>query len=248
MQAVVLAAGRGQRLSASGQRLPKPLVPLAGMPLMGHTLHALMEAGLDRALIVTGHDARSVRQGAQEWARLPVAFAPNPRFRQGASYSLAAARPFCGADPFLLVMCDHAFSPQLIETLLRSAAADPLGDTCRVAADRSLRADAYAAEATKLATDAAGCVTAIGKALPVWDALDAGAFLCSPAVWEGVAAAPEDCGLSDIFAVLARERRLDAVDVSGHFWYDIDTPADLCEAERLLAEGAVGPPAAPVRP
>ena len=248
MQAVVLAAGRGQRLSASGPRLPKPLVPLAGMPLVGHTLCALAEAGLERALIVTGHGARSVRQGAQEWSRLPVAFASNPRFRQGASYSLAAARPLCGAEPFLLVMCDHAFSPRLLKTLLRSAAADPLGNACRVAADRSPRADAYAAEATKLATDGAGRVTAIGKTLPVWDALDAGAFLCSPAVWEAVDAAPEDCGLSDIFAVLARERRLDAVDVSGHFWYDIDTAADLREAERLFAEGAAGPPVTPVRP
>ncbi len=240
MKAVVLAAGLGQRLSESGPTLPKPLVPLAGKPLVGHTLHALAEAGLDRALVVTGHGEHAVRQGAQEWARLPVEFAANPRFRRGASYSLAAARAFCGDEPFLLVMCDHAFSPQLIAALLDSAAGQPLGNTCRVAADCSPRADAYADEATKLATDDAGFVTAIGKALTTWDALDAGAFICSPAVWEAVAAAPEDCGLSDIFAVLVREGRLGAVDISGHFWYDIDTAADLREAERLFAESTTG--------
>lgn len=235
MKAVVLAAGLGQRLSQSGPGLPKPLVPLAGMPLVGHTLHALAEAGLDCALVVTGNGERAVRQGAQEWARLPVEFAANPRFHQGASYSLAAARSFCGDDPFLLVMCDHAFSPALISALLESAAEDPLGRTCRVASDRSHRGDAYADEATKLATDGDGFVTAIGKGLPGWDALDAGAFVCSPAIWEAVEAAPDDCGLSDIMAVLVRDRRLGTVDVSGHFWYDIDTAHDLQEAERLLA-------------
>ena len=240
MKAVVLAAGLGQRLSESGPGLPKPLVPLAGMPLVGHTLHALAEAGLDRALVVTGHGERAVRQGAQEWARLPIQFAANPRFHQGASYSLAAARSFCGDEPFLLVMCDHAFSPELVSALLDSVGEVPLGDTCRVASDRSHRGDAYADEATKLATDGDGLVTAIGKGLPEWDALDAGAFVCSPAVWDAVEAAPDDCGLSDVMALLVRDRRLGTVDVSGHFWYDIDTAADLHEAERLLAAGTAG--------
>ena len=240
MKAVVLAAGRGQRLSESGPRLPKPLVPLAGIPLVGHTLGALADAGVERALVVTGHGERAVRQGAQEWARLPLEFAANPRFRQGASYSLAAARSYCGDDPFLLVMCDHAFSPELIATLLDSAATHSLADTCRVAADHSPRADSYVDEATKLATDDSGLVTAIGKSLPTWDALDAGAFICSPAVWDALGAAPEDCGLSDIFGVLVRERRLGTADVSGHFWYDIDTAEDLREAERLLALSTTG--------
>ena len=66
MKAVVLAAGRGQRLSGSGSTLPKPLVPLAGKPLVGHTFEALAEAGLERALVVTGHGERAVRQGAEE--------------------------------------------------------------------------------------------------------------------------------------------------------------------------------------
>ena len=137
-------------------------------------------------------------------------------------------------------MCDHAFSPQLLQALLDSAASDPLGDTCRVAADRSSRTDAYADEATKLATDDAGFVTAIGKSVADWDALDAGAFVCSPAIWNAVEAAPDDCGLSDIFAVLVRDGRLGTVDVSGHFWYDIDTAADLREAERLFAAATTG--------
>tara|TARA_Y100000590_G_scaffold317196_1_gene358761 strand:+ start:187 stop:615 length:429 start_codon:yes stop_codon:yes gene_type:complete len=134
-------------------------------------------------------------------------------------------------------MCDHAFSTGLILELLQSAAAQPLGRTCRVAADSSARPEAYVEEATKLAIASTGFVTAIGKELADWDALDAGAFICSPVVWEAVAAAPKDCGLSVIMALLARDGCLGTVDVSGHFWYDIDTATDLKEAERLLAAG-----------
>lgn len=235
MRAVVLAAGLGQRLSGSGPSLPKPLVSLAGKPLVSHTLHALAEAGLKQALVVTGYGESAVRKGALEGSNLPVEFAANPLFQKGASYSLLAARSWCGDEPFLLVMCDHAFSSGLIQELLKSVAAYPLGRTCRVAADSSARPAAYVDEATKLSIASTGSVTAIGKELSDWDALDAGAFICSPVVWEAVAAAPEDCSLSVIMAVLARDGCLGTVDVSGHFWYDIDTATDLQEAERLLA-------------
>ena len=242
MQAVVLAAGVGRRLSESTTSVAKPLVPVAGMPLIAHTLSALAETAVDRAIVVTGHERDAVEATVRDWAKLPIEFAFNPQYAQGASYSLGAARALSGEEPFLLVMSDHAMSSDLISVILRSAADAPLGDTCRVAADRSgHHDDAYVAEATKLATDATGSVTAIGKALPAWDALDAGAFLCSPAVWDALDAAAEDCDLSQVFGWLGQRGRLGTVDISGHFWYDIDTIEDLLAAERLLTQGASRP-------
>ena len=47
--AVVLAAGRGQRL---GSELPKPLFPICGRPMAAHVLHALFDAGIGRAVVV----------------------------------------------------------------------------------------------------------------------------------------------------------------------------------------------------
>ena len=246
MQAVVLAAGLGRRLSEGNLSLAKPLVPLAGIPLIAHTLRALAETSVDRVVVVTGHQGEAVRDAVRECARLPAAFVSNPEYARCASYSLAAARSECGTEPFLLLMCDHAMSPGLLEVLLRSAGSEPLGEMCRVAADRAGHHDeAYIAEATKLSTDAAGLVTAIGKRLPTWDALDAGAFLCSASVWDALEGAPEDCHLGEIFGLLARRRRLATVDISGHFWYDIDTIDDLQAAERLLAAGVPGPLRAP---
>ena len=55
MKAVVLAAGLGSRLGDITVSVPKPLVSVAGRPLVMHTLDALAVAGIDRPLIVTGY-------------------------------------------------------------------------------------------------------------------------------------------------------------------------------------------------
>lgn len=51
--AVIMAGGRGERMRASGQALPKPLVPVAGAPLILRALHQLLRFGLPRAVVAT---------------------------------------------------------------------------------------------------------------------------------------------------------------------------------------------------
>jgi NDP-sugar pyrophosphorylase family protein len=52
---VILAAGKGTRLSPFSERLPKPLLPLLGRPLIEYQLAALREVGIRRAIVVVGH-------------------------------------------------------------------------------------------------------------------------------------------------------------------------------------------------
>lgn len=230
MRAVLLAAGLGNRLQHHTETKPKPLVTVAGRPLVAYTLDALAGAGVSEVVVVTGHRAAMLRQTLDELSPLPIIYRHNDRFREGASLSLAAARDACGDDPFLLVMSDHLFDADL---LTRLAAHDP-GDGVAVGADAAPREPEYVDEATRLLVRN-GRVRAIGKELPDWNALDTGAFHCGPAVWDTLRSAPpEGCTLSDVFTVLAAAGRLRAADVSGAFWYDVDTPEDRAAAEALL--------------
>ncbi|MDZ7727558.1 MAG: phosphocholine cytidylyltransferase family protein [Dehalococcoidia bacterium] len=231
MRAVVLAAGLGGRLRDHTAGLPKPLLPVAGRPLISYTLDALAAAGVDDAIVVTGYREAAVRAGLSEAAGIPLRFATNPRYHRGASYSLAAAREACGAEPFLLVMCDHLLGEDLLGQL---AAADP-ADGVLVAADSAPRPDHYVDEATRLLVED-GAVRDIGKGLESWNALDTGAFHCSPAAWEALDAAPEDANLSDVFRTLVPSGRFRALDVTGAFWYDVDTPEDYEAAELALQQ------------
>ncbi|HET7737200.1 MAG TPA: NTP transferase domain-containing protein [Tepidiformaceae bacterium] len=239
-RAVILAAGDGGRLGALTEDTPKPLVELDGRPIIAYTLDALASAGISEVGVVVGYRREQVEAGLHAAPHGAIAFTvlPNPYFERGASYSLAAAREFAGSEPFLLVMADHILSDTLISRLLGHANGATLvgADFARPGA----HTPAYVAEATKLAVDSAGYVSAIGKAVDPWDALDTGAFLCTADIWPALDGAPADCELSAIFSMLVARRSLRAADVTGAFWYDIDTAADLAAAAELLPGALYG--------
>ncbi len=236
----MLAAGDGGRLGHHTASLPKPLVILNGRRLIDYTIEALESAGVDELVVVTGYRGDQLREALRARAhRLALSFVENPRYEGGASLSLLAAREATHHEPFLLVMSDHVFSAPLIRALI--AAAGPAGQRrCVVAADYGAHSPGYIDEATKLGIDAQGLVTAIGKSLPHWQALDAGGFVLTPEVWDAAASVAAECELSVIFSELARRRQLFAADITGAFWYDIDTEGDLAEASALLRRP--GPP------
>lgn len=233
-RAVVLAAGIGSRIRPASSDLPKPLTPLNGRALISYTLDALAENGVEDVVVVTGYRERLLRAALAEGVPFDVTFVSNSDYELGASTSLAAARSALSGEPFLLVMADHALAPGLLSALVDQAR--PTGAT--VAADYASRPRFYEEEATKLEIDGADearRVRSIGKHLETWQALDAGAFVCTSDVWTALEDAPHGAELSDVFGRLADRGLLYAADVSGEFWYDVDTPGDLAMARRLLA-------------
>jgi len=237
LRAVILAAGDGGRLEHLTAALPKPLVQVARRPLIAYTLDALAENGVSEILVVTGYRERELRIALRESdLAAGLRFASNPRYREGSALSLRAAREFCGSEPFLLVMADHMFSGQLLGRLAAAGRSRP--GACIVAADAAGAHDpAYVAEATRLRLDG-DTVLEIGKDLPAFDALDTGAFVLAPVVWNALDALPLNCELSDVCRELIRRDQLVAADVSGTFWYDVDTPEDLVAAEALVTARA----------
>lgn len=231
-RAVILAAGLGLRIRPLGSPLPKPLLPVNGRALISYTLDALAATPVDEVVVVTGHQAHLVTNALGEGAGMAIRFAANPDYHGGSAASLLAAKPFCGTEPFLLLMSDHLFSPELLRLLVdRSGAA---GAT--VAADFSRYPAHYEDEATRLELGPDRLtVTTIGKGLPRWDALDTGAFVCTPDVWPATEGLSPLANVNDVFSALAARQRLFAADVTGSFWYDVDTPDDLAAAEALLA-------------
>ena len=111
----------------------------------------------------------------------------------------------------------------------------------RVLVDRApVELDLSDATKVRLAGDR---VTAIGKATDPWDAIDAGCFLLTPAVFDalkqraGIRAAHRFRGDAD---ARRAARALAAGELRGVRWMDVDTPADRAAAERLLAPQSAG--------
>ena len=68
-QAMVLAAGRGERMRPLTDHTPKPLLPVRGQPLMQHSMAQLASAGVGRIVINTGWLGQQV---ADAWPAAPA--------------------------------------------------------------------------------------------------------------------------------------------------------------------------------
>lgn len=63
MQAIILAGGQGTRLRPLTYTVPKPMLPVANIPALGHTLFALHKAGCREAIVTTNYLAEQVAEG-----------------------------------------------------------------------------------------------------------------------------------------------------------------------------------------
>jgi MurNAc alpha-1-phosphate uridylyltransferase len=115
MKAMILAAGRGERLRPLTDSSPKPLVEVAGQTLLGRHLERLARAGFKRAVINVSHLAGQIigrfGDGSREGLRIDWSHEAAPLDTAG---GIAQARALLGPEPFLLVnadiWCDYEFS------------------------------------------------------------------------------------------------------------------------------------------
>ncbi len=224
-EALILAAGRGERMR--GQGLPKPLIPFLGLTLLERSMATLKRAGIRRVVVVTGHQARQVANHARNRARalkLECAIIEADDWERGNGASALAAWHEMG-ERFLMVMCDHVFDPKL----LRDLASVPPNDGLLLAVDRRLDNPLVDRGDVTRVRMQDRCITEIGKGLERFDAWDVGAFHCSRACFEALAAC--DGSVTDAVRILARERRARVVDIGDAFWADLDDADALVRAE-----------------
>jgi choline kinase len=231
-QTVILAAGSGSRLGSVEPSVPKPLMTVGGIPLVAHALLHARASGCEEAIIVIGHQGARVRAAVEALEpQLRIRFVENTDAAAPNGVSLLQAEPF--ARPlFFLQMVDHLFGDVTLPRLVGSPlASDEAG---RVLVDRAPH-DLNLNDATKVRR-AGGRVTAIGKGVEPWDAIDAGCFVLTPAVFDALRNAPafESRTVSSGMRQLAARGALGAADLEGTQWVDVDTPADLALAETLV--------------
>jgi MurNAc alpha-1-phosphate uridylyltransferase len=115
MKAMILAAGRGERLRPLTERMPKPLVEVGGETLLGRHLARLARAGFAHAVVNVSHLAEQIvtrfGDGAGEGIRIEWSREAEPLETAG---GIAQARALLGEAPFLLVnadiWCDYDFA------------------------------------------------------------------------------------------------------------------------------------------
>lgn len=107
MKAMLLAAGRGERLRPITDDIPKALVEAGGKPLIGWHLERLARAGFREAVINVSHLGERIveRLGDGRGYGLRLHYS-RERERLETAGGIANALPLLGAEPFLLVNAD----------------------------------------------------------------------------------------------------------------------------------------------
>jgi len=232
--ALILAAGNGSRLAPVSGSLPKPLVKLHGRPLVEHIVLAARDAGIGRFVIVAGFRADAIRSWASQGHvhGTEINVLENPEYKSKANGMSVLAARHAIREPFLLLMADHIFEPETAADFIRQ----PLqSDETILAVDHKLDRVFDMDDATKVLRKGQQII-AIGKRLPVYNAVDTGMFLCSPSVFSALdhATVDGDCSLSDGMRLMAQAGKFRGFDIGDGWWQDVDTPEALAHAELIF--------------
>jgi len=104
--AMVLAAGLGTRLRPLTDRIPKPLIPVAGRTLLDRCLDRLTEAGVRRAVINIHWLGGQIREHLKARSDLEIVISDETDRLLETGGGIAKALPLLGREPFIAVNAD----------------------------------------------------------------------------------------------------------------------------------------------
>lgn len=224
MKCLIIAAGRGSRLRGNGT--PKPLTPLNGKPIIQHIMERALQGGVTEFVVVTGFRSEEMTSFLAELGRelsVPITTVHNPEWQRGNGISVLAGRPYL-VEPFILLMADHIFSPDILSDLISR---DQGPDEVTLAVDGGITGNPWVdLEDVTRVLDENGFIRRIGKHLPEYTCFDTGMFKCSPSLFHALEESVTSTGnesLSGAMEILAGRNRARTFDIRGRFWIDIDT-------------------------
>jgi len=228
MRAIVLAAGRGGRLSGVTGDHPKCLARVGNCTLLERQLATLRSCGLDAITVVVGYHAADVRRVCGPG----VGFVDNTRFASTNSlYSLWLARDLL-ADGFVVLNCDVLFHQQLLVDLLSARYEDALlvgGRGDGVYCDEEMKVCIRGGRIVDIAKTI-DPAAADGENIGVAKFGRSGAAALVEELRRVVDAAAVHEWLPAAFSAFCRRRPLWAVESRGFPWIEIDFPEDYWRA------------------
>src|ERR1700759_2120191 len=120
-KAMILAAGLGQRMRPLTDRMPKPLVPVAGRPLLGHVLEQLARAGVSEAIVNFHYLPDQIIEHVATRKRPRVIISDERNQVLGTGGGVVKALPLLGGAPFFHVNSATMWIDGVRSNLLRLA-------------------------------------------------------------------------------------------------------------------------------
>lgn len=244
MEAILLVGGLGTRLRPLTDRMPKPLLPVAGAPFITHQVARLAAAGVDHVVLATSYRAEVfaavLGDGSTLDVELEYVSEAEPLGTGGAIRNAASRLRAAGDDAVLVANGDILDGHDVRAQLERHAAhrADVTLYLTRVQDPR-----AYGC----VPTDAAGRVTAFLEKTPDPPSrqVNAGCYVFRRAVLDEIPPGRVVSVERETFPGMLAAARLVLGYVDDAYWLDLGTPAAYVRGSADLVLGRVDSPARP---
>jgi choline kinase len=233
--ALLLAAGTGTRLRPLTHKAPKCLTEVGGRPILDRLIHNLRVKGIDRLVVVLGYQGDKIREFLHHNARdIQVDYVVNLDYRTTNNlYSLWLARQQIH-EPFLLVESDLVFDASMLDDMLYSdriaiSRLRPWMNGTTVALGSGNQVAAFHPDCNSADIPCYKTVNLYSLSLETWQAMEK---RLSDYVSDGRTGVYYEA----VFADMVADSSLifDAVFFEADRWYEIDTLADLDEAEKMF--------------
>jgi bifunctional UDP-N-acetylglucosamine pyrophosphorylase/glucosamine-1-phosphate N-acetyltransferase len=244
LEAVILAAGKAERMGFLSNFIPKPLIPIANRPILEHLILAYKKAGISDFIIVTGHLGNQIRNQLGDGSRLGVLirYKRSHNYRLGPIHSLLAAENEISTNDFFISPADFIIEPRAIQTIKKR----------HIKSGVTIAADTGAS--SKSGTTIYTCPTdknfgrVSGFREPVLKGgephLCVSLLICNTLIFQYIHMALENGAniLLDALNLFIRNGQLVRfIDISNTFWFDVDTISDVLQANEFMLKKGFTP-------
>ena len=232
-----MAAGMAKRLRPLTDACPKCLLKIGERTLLQRTVDAMIAAGINELVVVTGYRAEMIRDFlTKQYPSLNIHFIHNGDYEHNNNiFSLWMTRPYTDGKDFLLSDSDILFDPALIRAVL-AAEGNAL----------ALNRHECGEEEIKVIVDADNRIMELSKTCSIEQAIGESVGFekmtanYSTALFKELEQMIEHEGLIDVFYERAFERLIPQghtfriVDTTQFFSIELDTPEDFENASQLI--------------
>lgn len=115
---VILAAGKGQRITPLSLEVPKPLLPICNKPIMQYQIESMKELGINEFIIVVGHLKEKIQDYFGDGSLLGVKIKyVEQKEKLGIAHAVGQLEDYID-KPFLLFLGDIFFIPKNLNLML----------------------------------------------------------------------------------------------------------------------------------